>query len=459
MGTDVLSTPRGIATDATGNLYISDTGNNRIRRRSVDGTITTIAGTGVAGPSGDGGPALQAEISEPTAIAVTPDGSIYFVSDGLVRRIGTDGIIESPQAPGIAWLAVGFDGLLILSGDQLYKETADGSFYALGGGVGEVVADPAGAIYSPGNPLLRISPNCNFAIVSFPPGLIAEFVQGLASDALGNLYLSADNSVWRAAPVPPPAVDTPSIYLDNPGVFNAASNLTVYTTQCSIDFHCSGYSVNDSVAANEILHITGACMGPLVPLNASAGGVQLPDELQGTQVLFDGEAAPLLSVQATEILAIVPQDVASKTTVTMNVENQGVGASAVLGVVAAAPGIFVSSGTQAAAINEDGSLNGADHPAPAGSIVALFLTGAGVTDPPAIDGVLPGLPLPQLALPVMVTVGGAAAEVVYAGSALGLPGLGQVNIVVPAVAPSNAVPIQIAVGGNSRDQTVTIAVQ
>jgi uncharacterized protein (TIGR03437 family) len=72
---------------------------------------------------------------------------------------------------------------------------------------------------------------------------------------------------------------------------------------------------------------------------------------------------------------------------------------------------------------------------------------------------IPGLPLPQLALPVTVTVGGTSAPVVYAGSAFGLPGMAQVNIRVPAVAASNAVPVQVAIGGNSRDQAVTIAIQ
>jgi uncharacterized protein (TIGR03437 family) len=462
-GSDVLSSPRGIATDAAGNLYISDTGNNRILLRSADGTITTIAGTGVEGQSGDGGPALQAQISGPTAIAAKPDGSIYFVSDGKVRRIKSDGVIESPQAPtGIAWLAIGFDGRLILSGPQLYKETAEGVFYALREGAGEVAIDAAGAIYSVSS-LLRISPNCNVAPVSFPAGLIAQFPQGLAGGAAGDLYLSADNSVWLIAAIAPPAIDTPSIYVYDPGVFNAASNIAdiVSPPSSCITFHdCTPYPVSDSVTGNEILRITGGCMGPLEPAQSPVDGGRLPTALQGTQVLFDGEAAPLISVQATEILAIAPQDVASKSKVTLAVENQGAAASAALVAAAAVPGIFVSSGTQAAAINEDGSLNGgAADPAPVGSILALFLTGAGVTNPPTTDGLLPGLPLPQLALPVTVTVGGAAAEVLYAGSALGLPGLAQVNIRVPAVAKSGAVPIQVAVGGISRNQAVTIAIR
>ena len=100
-GSDVLSSPRGIATDRYGNLYISDTGDNRILRRSVDGAITTIAGTGVAGNTGDGGPALQAQISGPTSIAVKPDGSIWFATANMLRRIRGDGVIETPA--GARW--------------------------------------------------------------------------------------------------------------------------------------------------------------------------------------------------------------------------------------------------------------------------------------------------------------------------------------------------------------------
>jgi uncharacterized protein (TIGR03437 family) len=445
-GMDVLSSPRGVAADAAGNLYISDTGNNRIVLRSASGALTTIAGTGVAAPA---------------AIAVKPDGSVYFLSEGELRRIGSDGVIESPPAPqGISWLAVGFDGRLILSGLKLYKEASDGSFYPLRAGVGEIATDAEGAIYSPESPLLRISPNCHAADVTFPPGLITQFLQGLAGGAAGDLYLSADNSVWRIAAIAPPAIDTPSVYLDPVGVFNAASNLTVYIPPPPFCFHgCGSSAVNDSITGNEILHITGGCMGPLEPAKPSLDGGQLPADLQGSRVLFDGEAAPLISVQATEILAIAPQDVASKSKVTVTVENQGVTASAALVAAPAVPGIFVSSGTQAAAINQDGTLNDASHPAPAGSILALFLTGAGVTEPPTIDGVPPGLPLPQLALPVTATVGGAVTEVVYAGSALGLVGLAQVNIRIPAVPASDAVPIQVAVGGISRNQAVTIAIQ
>jgi len=199
-------------------------------------------------------------------------------------------------------------------------------------------------------------------------------------------------------------------------------------------------------------------MGPLEPSQTSTDGGRVPTSLQGTRVLFDGEAAPILSVQATEILAIALRDVASKSKVTVTVESQGVQASAFLTAAAAVPGVYVSPGGQAFAVNEDGNLNGIDHPAPVGSVVSLFLTGTGLTDPPIDDGVLPDLPLP-LALRVTVKVGGAVADVSYAGAVLGWAGMAQVDIRIPALAPSAVAPVQVIVGGASRNQSVTIAIQ
>lgn len=109
-------------------------------------------------------------------------------------------------------------------------------------------------------------------------------------------------------------------------------------------------------------------------MTATFDSARLPTDLQGTQVLFDGEAALLVSVQATEILVISPQDVASKSSVALAVVNQGVQASTML-TAAAVPGIFVLSGTQAVAINQDGSIHSADHPASVGSIVSFFHNG------------------------------------------------------------------------------------
>jgi uncharacterized protein (TIGR03437 family) len=461
-GSDVLSGPKGVAVDAAGNLYISDTGNNRILRRTPDGAIATIAGTGTQGETGDGGPAIDAEISVPTSIAVKPDGSIYFVTAGALRRIGSDGVIETPVAPqGIASIAVGLDGNLILGGTDVYKETP-GGFYALLRSIGVMAADSSGAIYGPSpDGLTRVSANCGESTVTFPPGAISQFPQGLANDSQGNLYLTADNSVWRVAAISAPATDRPSVGLDSPGIYNAASNLTAWVSVPSQDpFNPlpTEYPVNDAVTGNEILRITGVCMGPLVPVAGSVSGGSLPTALSGTEVLVNGVAAPLLSVQSEEIMAIAPQGISSVGQASIVVVNQGATYSAQLSASPAVPGIFVTKGTQAAAIDQNGSMNGPSHPAAAGSVISLYLTGAGQTNPPSADGVPPSAPL-QLALPVTVEVGGVPAEVLYAGTAPGLPGVAQIDVRIPAATgASRAVAIEVSVGGNSRDQAVTIAV-
>lgn len=85
-----INLPLGAATDAAGNLYISDTGNNRIERVDLQGNITTVAGSSkIAGSAGDGGPASSAQISAPSAITVDGSGNIFFADTGnnAIREI------------------------------------------------------------------------------------------------------------------------------------------------------------------------------------------------------------------------------------------------------------------------------------------------------------------------------------------------------------------------------------
>lgn len=93
-----LHTPAGVAIDADGSLYISDSGNGRIRKVSADGTITTIAGTGASGFSGDGGPATAATFSALKGIAIDSDGNIFICDAGnnVIRKVtAADGKIQT----------------------------------------------------------------------------------------------------------------------------------------------------------------------------------------------------------------------------------------------------------------------------------------------------------------------------------------------------------------------------
>ena len=90
-----LFMPRGLAVDAAGNLLIADFGNNRVRRVSTSGIITTVAGNGVPGFSGDGGAATAAQLSLPYAVAVDAAANIVFtdLNNRRVRRVSPSGIV------------------------------------------------------------------------------------------------------------------------------------------------------------------------------------------------------------------------------------------------------------------------------------------------------------------------------------------------------------------------------
>ena len=98
----VLNSPVGVAVDTSGNLYIADFGNHRIRRVDTMGTITTVAGTGEQGESGDGGPATAALLSDPFDVAVDTSGNLYIADtrNDKIRRVDTMGIITTVAGTG-----------------------------------------------------------------------------------------------------------------------------------------------------------------------------------------------------------------------------------------------------------------------------------------------------------------------------------------------------------------------
>ncbi len=97
-----LHNASAIAVDPDGNLYISDSGNHRIRVVDTDGIITTVAGTGEPGFSGDGGPATQAALKNPLGLAFDGQGNLYFWDAGnlRIRMVDADGIITTVAGTG-----------------------------------------------------------------------------------------------------------------------------------------------------------------------------------------------------------------------------------------------------------------------------------------------------------------------------------------------------------------------
>jgi sugar lactone lactonase YvrE len=185
-----FSGPGSIALDALGNLYVADYWNNRIRKISATGIITTFAGTGVAGSTGDGGLATAAQLNFPTAVAVDQLGNVY-ISDAFsnrVRKINTAGIINNFAGTGVS----GY------SGDGGAASSAD---LCPGG----LTIDASGNVYISDGCTSRIRKVNTSGVISTiagtgtfgysgdgGPATSAQLYSpsGLTTDAIGNLYFA-----------------------------------------------------------------------------------------------------------------------------------------------------------------------------------------------------------------------------------------------------------------------------
>lgn len=221
------------------------------------------------------------------------------------------------------------------------------------------------------------------------------------------------------------------------------------------------------VAPGEIITIFGTGLGPQAgtPLQLSADQQTITTMLAGTEVLFDGTPAPLIYVSSGQVSTIVPYALGGKTSTQMQVQYQGALSSPVtLSVSATSPALFSLAGSgkgPGAILNQDGSLNSTANPAQKGSVVVLFATGEGKTNPPGVDGLLANSPtLPSPVAPITVQIGGANATLLYAGAAPGeTAGVLQVNVQIPANTPSGPVPVVLQAGTALSPSTVTVAVQ
>ena len=422
-----LGRPVGVIADSAGNVYISDFGNLTVRKVAPNQTISTVAGTGNYGYSGDGGPANKATFGAPYAITFDSAGNLYIsdIAFNNIRKVTTDGNIHTVATN--------------VSAESL-------------------AVDPAGNIYFPDfltNTVKKILPSGVQTTIAGngTPGFsgdggVATFAQlnqpyGVALDASGNVYVAdSGNAVIRLLTPTSPSFSIGSIV-------NGASGLV------------------DPVAPGEIVVLYGTGLGPSsLVLNQIGSNGYLGAGNTGVTVSFDQYSAPILYASATQVAAIVPYEELPQNIAQVTVTYQGQTTTAVpLPIAFSAPGIFTlnSSGSgQAAAINLNQTVNGAANPAPIGSYISLYATGEGRTNPGGVDGQLAPLngsaPQPRLAVTAMI--GGQPANVTYAGGAPGeVAGVMQVNVQIPSgVQPGNAVPVVLQVGTGGSQQGVTIAV-
>ena len=214
-----LHGPYGVAVDAAGNLYVADAGNNRIRKVSPGGVISTVAGNGAAGSSGDGGLAADSELNFPEAVAVDASGSIFIAdtNNNRIRRVSPTGIISTVAGNGRQ--GDSSDGTPATSAQlnlpRSVSVDASGNLYVTDFFDG-VAVDPPGQLSITDIPSIHIEHTLKERIRRvLPSGLITtiaggsvgysgdggpaagaqlRYPQGLALDASGNLYIADTNN-------------------------------------------------------------------------------------------------------------------------------------------------------------------------------------------------------------------------------------------------------------------------
>ena len=304
-----LSEPSGVAVDTAGNMYIADTGNNRVRKVTPSGVISTIAGNGAAAYTGDGGPAAAASLSAPVGVYADASGNIYIADTGnhSVRVVSTGGIIATIAGTGIAGGSQ--DGLPARSA-PLQAPVA-------------VAKDAEGNLFIADRDDLRIRrvrPDGTMDTVagsrgyggygsvdqSGGPGFILPLTdpQAIVVDPAGNLYFAENARIRKATLARSTGFSAPRIL---PAAVINAADLTPMP-----------------VSPGEVVTLFGTDLGP--PSGAGARpdtSGQIGTNLAGVRVLFDGIAAPILYAQSYQVNAVVPFSIAPKNNVQVQVEYNG----------------------------------------------------------------------------------------------------------------------------------------
>ena len=223
-----------------------------------------------------------------------------------------------------------------------------------------------------------------------------------------------------------------------------------------------------AVSPGENVTIFGTNLGPdtLAGAQLTPSGM-LATMVADTQVTFDNVPAPIIYASAKQTSVMVPYEVTGRPTTQVRVTYKGVTSDPVTyNVTGTVPGIYTqnSQGNGPGSIlNQDLTVNGPGNPAAKGSVVAVYMTGEGATQPPGTTGAVAGTsgnPLNKTPLTVTATVGGQPATVEYYSEAPGIVyGVMQVNVRIPANTSSGAQAIVITVGSNSTQPNVTVSVQ
>jgi uncharacterized protein (TIGR03437 family) len=200
----------------------------------------------------------------------------------------------------------------------------------------------------------------------------------------------------------------------------------------------------DAIAPGSLISIFGS---GFAAATASASSTPLPLSIGDVSVTINGIPAPVLFVSPKQINVQVPYEVAAAPASLVVRVHGMLSAPMAISLKPAAPALFTDINGQAAAVDIDGSANSPQSPAVPGSFISLFFTGQGPVaaaiddgDAPAAGSVIPAT------LPISATIGGVPAEVQFAGLAPSYPGLAQINLKIPTLAPG-VYPVVVTIAG------------
>ncbi len=487
--------PFDLAFDSAGNLYVADGSNHRIRKIDTSGIITTVAGNGVEGFSGDGGLAVNAALDRPTGVALDADDNLYIADyDNLrVRRVSKDGVITT----------IAGNGNLTISGDG-------GPALEAGLDPTSVVVDSDGIVYVSdllNDRIRKLTPAPPFSANA----VVGDNQTGLAGDALPEPL-----TVWITGPDGAPAAGKNVVFTvtegsatlnptsamtsadgsaltnvtlgDTPGTVTITASLDgVPVATFSLTVEAAGTRLRitaggvvsaglsspqvKAISPNAIMSVFGegfASEGTVRILSADdLEGGKVPASLAGVCVEVGRERAPIFVVTPTQINFQAPrlQGIAADVHVVTGCGTGNERRSNAERVVirSVAPEFFyflhahdgknpiaAVNAITGAYIGAPGLLPGANFtPAKPGDVLTLFLTGLGVTNPAFGPGELPDQ-IAAVAAVTEVTLGGVplpAEDLLYAGVTPGYAGLYQLNLRVPEGTPDGDLPLVILVRG------------
>jgi RHS repeat-associated protein len=246
-----LKDPVSISFNALGEMFISENGKSKIRKVDLNGIISTVVGTGVAGFSGDGGSALQATIRGPRGITFTRDGSMYFSEAGnhVVRKVSTLGIIST---------VVGTGGVAGYSGDGGPASAAQLN------GPRNTTASPDGSLYisdSGNNVIRRVLPDAT--IVTFA----GTGVQGYSGDGGSALSAQFNNPNFTTQDA------TGNLYIADTGNHVIRKILTDGTISTVVGTGVAGFSGDEGLASQAQLN------SPTQVSVSSSGEIYIADSI------------------------------------------------------------------------------------------------------------------------------------------------------------------------------------